>query len=63
MSDCPRCQRPLTEDGHLRYCEHCGYEPRESAVLPVVPPLVEDGDDEAPPARIAPRQGTTKGAA
>ena len=43
--DCPRCERPLTEDGHLRYCDRCGYEPPESAALPVTPPLFEDADD------------------
>lgn len=40
--DCPRCERPLTEDGHLRYCDRCGYEPPESANLPVTPPTEED---------------------
>ncbi|MCZ7537904.1 MAG: hypothetical protein M5T61_19550 [Acidimicrobiia bacterium] len=49
---CPRCERPLTEDGHLRYCDRCGYEPPESAALPVTPPLFEDADDNNPrPAR------------
>lgn len=42
---CPRCERPLTEDGHLRYCDRCGYEPPESAALPVTPPLFEDADE------------------
>ncbi len=42
---CPRCQRPLTEDGQLRYCDRCAYEPPESAALPVTPPLLEDADD------------------
>ncbi len=45
---CPRCERPLTEDGHLRYCDRCGYEPPESAALPVTPPLFEDADDDNP---------------
>ena len=43
--DCPRCERPLTEDGHLRYCDHCAYEPPESANLPVIPPTEEDGGE------------------
>ena len=41
--DCPRCQRPLTEDGRLRYCDRCAYEPPESANLPVIPPGDDDG--------------------
>ena len=41
--DCPRCERPLTEDGHLRYCDRCAYEPPESANLPVIPPTEDDG--------------------
>ncbi len=45
---CPRCERPLTEDGHLRYCDRCGYEPPESAALPVTPPLFEEADDREP---------------
>lgn len=45
---CPRCERPLTEDGHLRYCDRCGYEPPESAALPITPPLFEDADDSEP---------------
>ena len=44
---CPRCERPLTEDGHLRYCDRCGYEPPESAALPVTPPQFEDAEDNA----------------
>jgi len=40
--DCPRCERPLTEDGHLRYCDRCAYEPPESANLPVIPPTEDD---------------------
>ena len=43
--DCPRCERPLTEDGHLRYCDRCGYEPPESASLPVIPPTEDDGGE------------------
>ena len=43
--DCPRCQRPLTEDGHLRYCDRCAYEPPESANLPVIPPTEDDGGE------------------
>jgi len=42
--DCPRCQRPLTEDGHLRYCARCAYEPPESANLPVIAPTEDDGE-------------------
>lgn len=42
---CPRCKRPLIEDRHLRYCDRCGYEPPESAVLPVIPPGDEGPDD------------------
>ncbi|MGE3073951.1 MAG: hypothetical protein AB7N24_11885 [Dehalococcoidia bacterium] len=38
----------MTEDGHLRYCDRCGYEPPESAALPVTPPLFEDADDNNP---------------
>ncbi len=53
---CPRCERPLTEDGHLRYCDRCGYEPPESAALPVTPPLFEDADDSES------RPATTSGA-
>ncbi len=45
---CPRCERPLTEDGHLRHCDRCGYEPPESAALPVTPPLLEDADHRGP---------------
>lgn len=61
---CPRCERPLTEDGHLRYCEHCGYEPPESAILPVTPPRSEDGDDvDTPTARTTSPRPATKGAA
>ncbi len=41
--NCPRCQRSLTEDGHLRYCDRCAYEPPESANLPVIPPTEDDG--------------------
>ncbi len=48
---CPRCERPLTEDGHLRYCDRCGYEPPESAALPVTPPLLEEAEDGEPPPR------------
>ena len=43
--DCPRCERPLTEDGHLRYCDCCAYEPPESANLPVIPPTEDDGGE------------------
>lgn len=43
--DCPRCERPLTEDGHLRYCDRCAYEPPESANLPVIPPTEDDGGE------------------
>ena len=43
--DCPRCERPLTEDGHLRYCDRCAYEPPESANRPVIPPTEEDGGE------------------
>jgi hypothetical protein len=46
---CPHCERPLTEDGQLRYCDRCGYEPPESAALPVTPPQFEDADDRDPP--------------
>ncbi len=49
---CPRCNRLLTEDRHLRYCDRCGYEPPESAVLPVIPPgdeAPEDTELRAPP--------------
>ncbi len=53
---CPRCERPLTEDGHLRYCDRCGYEPPESAALPVTPPLFEGADDNNP------RPASTSGA-
>ena len=57
--DCPRCQRPLTEDGHLRYCDRCGYEPPESAALPVTPALFEDADDNNPrPTRTDGSQAT-----
>ena len=42
---CPRCERPLTEDGHLRYCDRCAYEPPESANLPVIPPTEDDGGE------------------
>ena len=42
--DCPRCDRPLTEDGHLRYCDRCAYEPPESANLPVIAPTEDDGE-------------------
>ncbi len=42
---CPRCERPLTGDGYLRYCDRCAYEPPESAALPVTPPSVEEADD------------------
>jgi len=42
--DCPRCERPLTEDGHLRYCDRCAYEPPESASLPVIAPTEDDGE-------------------
>jgi hypothetical protein len=48
---CPaaaRGERPLTEDGHLRYCDRCGYEPPESAMLPVTPPRFEDADGGDP---------------
>lgn len=45
MSDCPRCCRPLTEDGDLRYCDLCAYEPPESARLPASPP--HEYSDEA----------------
>jgi hypothetical protein len=47
--DCPRCERPLTEDGHLRYCDRCAYEPPESANLPVIPPTEEDGGELTSP--------------
>ena len=43
--DCPRCERPLTEDGHLRYCDRCAHEPPESANLPVIPPTEDDGGE------------------
>ena len=43
--DCPRCERPLTEDGHLRYCDRCAYEPPESANQPVIPPTEDDGGE------------------
>ena len=56
---CPRCERPLTEDGHLRYCDRCGYEPPESAELPVTPPLFGDADDSNQrPARTDGSQAT-----
>ena len=42
---CPRCELPLTEDSHLRYCDRCAYEPPESANLPVIPPTEEDGGE------------------
>jgi hypothetical protein len=48
LDDCPRCRRPLTEDGQLRYCDGCAYEPPESAILPVFPPRFEDGDAAEP---------------
>lgn len=47
---CPRCERPLTEDGHLRYCDCCAYEPPESANLPVIPPTEEDAGELPSPA-------------
>ena len=47
--DCPRCERPLTEDGHLRYCDRCAYEPPESANLPVIPPTEDDGGELTSP--------------
>ena len=47
--DCPRCERPLTEDGHLRYCDCCAYEPPESANLPVIPPTEDDGGELTSP--------------
>jgi len=50
--DCPRCERPLTEDGHLRYCDRCAYEPPESANLPVIPPTEEDGGETTEPHNI-----------
>jgi len=43
--NCPRCQRSLTEDGHLRYCDRCAYEPPESANQPVIPPTEDDGGE------------------
>lgn len=43
--DCPRCERQLTEDGHLRYCERCAYEPPESANRPVIAPTEEDAGE------------------
>lgn len=46
MTGCPRCRRPLTEDGDLRYCDRCAYEPAESARLPATPPT--EFADEAP---------------
>lgn len=63
VSDCcPRCERPLTEDRHLRYCDRCGYEPPESAALPVVPPHFEDGGEaEVLATRKREGQSTAKG--
>jgi hypothetical protein len=60
---CPRCERPLTEDGHLRYCDRCGYEPPESAALPVRPPLLEDVDetDQRPPSTTAAQAASPRG--
>ena len=61
--DCPRCERPLTEDAHLRYCDRCGYEPPESAVLPVISPSFEDGDGiDVPIGREREVKPTAKGA-
>ena len=50
--DCPRCERPLTEDGHLRYCDRCAYEPPESANLPVIPPTEDDGGELTSPVNL-----------
>ena len=47
--DCPRCERPLTEDGHLRYCDRCAYEPPEGANQPVIPPTEDDGGELTSP--------------
>lgn len=60
---CPRCERPLTEDGRLRYCDRCGYEPPESAALPVTPPLFEDADDsnQRPPSATAAQAPSPRG--
>ncbi len=57
LDDCPRCQRPLTGDGQLRYCDRCAYEPPESAALPVTPPAGDGGDDEVPALPVRPAKG------
>ena len=50
--DCPRCERPLTEDVHLRSCDRCAYEPPESANLPVIPPNEDDGGEVTSPVNL-----------
>ncbi len=62
--DCPRCERPLTEDGHLRYCDRCAYEPPESAILPVIPPTEVDGGELTSPDNLSmgePAVGASRG--
>lgn len=57
LDDCPRCQRPLTGDGQLRYCDRCAYEPPESAALPVTAPAEDGRDDEAPARTVSLAKG------
>lgn len=62
--DCPRCQRPLTEDGHLRYCDRCAYEPPESANLPVIAPAEDDAGEGTSPDNLPltePAVGASRG--
>lgn len=60
-TSCPHCKHPLTEDGRLRYCDGCAYEPPESAMLPVTLPGDEVPDDiQLRPAPKARGQASTR---